>query len=98
MGNPEFEAEVDKTVDIYESLIAGYASNTRNMIKRLGYIGALSRLVVSADLQKGFKILRDRDELCKTFESIVVKFKELFDPKVVEAAEWRLDNPNDLLS
>ena len=57
----------------------------------------MARLVVSADLQEGFKALRDSGNLKSTFEALVVRFDDRFDPEVVEAAQWRLDNPFGLL-
>jgi hypothetical protein len=52
--------------------------------------------VVNADLQQGFKVLRDHGRLDKTFEALVIKFQHLFKPEVVQAAKWRLENPNEL--
>ena len=66
------------------------------MIAEHGAIEALSRLIVSSDLQRGFKVLRDSDQLDKTFESLVVKYQLLFKTDVVEAAQWRLAHPFDL--
>jgi hypothetical protein len=34
--------------------------------------------MVSPDLQQGFKVLRDREQLDKTFEVVVVRFQHLF--------------------
>lgn len=67
------------------------------MIKKHGEKTALSMLMKSPDLQQGFRKLRDSNQLDKTFEFIVVKYADLFDPEVVESAQWRLDNPYDLL-
>jgi hypothetical protein len=67
------------------------------MIERLGHIGALSKLMISADLQQGFKALRDSQRLDETFEAIVVRHPNMFTPEVVQAAQWRLDHPHDLL-
>lgn len=67
------------------------------MIERHGAVEALSRLAESADLQKGFRILRDRDQLDSTFEALIVRHEGLFRRNVVEAARWRLDNANALL-
>ena len=39
--------------------------------------------MVSADLQQGFKVLRDRNQLNNTFEALVVRFQHLFKPDVV---------------
>ena len=52
----------------------------------------------SADLQQGFKVLRDSDALDMTFETLVVRYRDLFRDSVVEAAEWRLKHPDGLLS
>ena len=43
----------------------------------------MARLVVSADLQEGFKALRDSGNLKSTFEALVVRFDDRFDPEVV---------------
>ncbi len=67
------------------------------MIENRGHIEALSRLVQNPDLQKGFRVLRDRDELDSTFEAIIVRFSIEFSQNVVKAAQWRLDNANNLL-
>ena len=67
------------------------------MIDELGEKETLSRLMISADLQQGFKALRDSNQLDSTFEAIVVRFSGLFSPEVVEAAKWRLENPYQLL-
>jgi len=63
------------------------------MIAELGEIETLSRLMISPDLQKGFKVLRDRKQL----EAIVIRYREFFQSDAIEAAQWRLDHPNDLL-
>lgn len=91
-----FLDEVEKAIMLYESVNGLTAKRTRQMVARHGEIEALSRLMMSAELQKGFQVLRDANELDKTFESIVVKYKELFNPDVVEAAIWRLKNPYNL--
>jgi hypothetical protein len=97
MTTPEFITEVNEAIDLYEKLIGSVASRTRQMIDNHGTVEALSRLVVSPDLQSGFKVLRDQDNLDSTFEAIVVRHPELFQVESVEAAQWRLDNPHDLL-
>jgi len=93
----DFRDEVFRAIEIYERLNEHYASRTRQMIENLGEIEALSQLMISADLQIGFKTLRDEGYLNKTFESVVVRFRHLFSPEVVEAAQWRLENPYQLL-
>lgn len=96
MSDPAFLAEVKKTVELYESTIGHAAVRTQRMIEQHGEIEALSRLMVSADLQQGFKVLRDSNQLDKSFEALVIRFGHLFKPNVVKAAEWRLANPYEL--
>lgn len=88
--------EIDVVITLYEREIGVPAARTRQMIERHGAIEALSKLVVSADLQSGFRILRDRDQLDSTFEALIVRHKELFRKNVVEAAQWRLRNASHL--
>jgi hypothetical protein len=89
--------DVNQVLALYEQLIGVPASRTWPMLAKYGYVGALSRLVVSADLQKGFKVLRDSNRLDETFEAVIVRHKRLFAPEVVQAAQWRLEHPYDLL-
>ena len=97
MPDPNFVREVACAVELYEKMIGHAAGRTRPMIERYGAVEALSRLMVSADLQKGFKVLRDSNQLDISFEAIVVRFKNLFRLEVVNAAQWRLDHPYELL-
>ncbi len=97
MASPELIAEVSRTVEIYEKAIGNFAHRTRQMIGNRGHIGALSMLVQSPDLQRGFKVLRDRGDLDSTFEAVIVRFSDEFANNVVEAAQWRLDNAEQLL-
>ena len=96
MSDPAFRAEVKQTVELYEKTIGHAAARTWRMIEQHGEIEALSRLMVSADLQQGFKVLRDSNQLDKSFEALVIRFRHLFRPDVVQAAEWRLANPRQL--
>jgi hypothetical protein len=97
MVEGNFTQELERTILLYEDLIGHVAGRTRPMIARYGAIEALSRLMVSADLQQGFKVLRDQNLLAKSFESLVVRFEHLFKEAIVQAAQWRLDHPYDLL-
>jgi len=99
LSEKRFFREVDEMVELYERHIGSFAARTRQMIEREGRIKALSRLAVSANLQKGFMILRDRGKLDHSFEALIVKNSHLFSDKaeVVEAAKWRLDNSDKLL-
>lgn len=97
MSEKTLTEEVRRVIELYENVIGHTTTRTWPLIENLGEVEALSRLVVSPDLQKGFKALRDRDQLSNTFEAVVLEFKALFKPEIVEAAKWRLDNPHDLL-
>lgn len=97
MASPELIAEVNRTVEIYEDAIGNIAQRTREMIENHGYIEALSRLVQSPNLQTGFRVLRDRGELENTFEAVIVRFASEFTNEVNDAAQWRLDNADELL-
>ncbi len=96
MTNPMLTKDISEVLEVYERVIGHSATRTWPMLERYGEIEALSRLVVSADLQPGFKVLRDKGLLDKTFEAVVVRFQHLFKPEVVQAAEWRLAHANDL--
>ncbi len=97
MLEKEFLDDVEKAIALYESLSGHAATRTRPMIDNLGPVKALSSLMVSPDLQQGFRVLRDSNQLDKSFEAIVVRYEHHFKQEVVEAAKWRLDNPYKLL-
>lgn len=94
---PEFRAAVRTAVELYEHENRRAATRTRLMIADRGEVDALSRLMLSPDLQQGFKVLRDSNRLAQTFESVVIRFQGLFTPEVVAAAQWRLDHADELL-
>lgn len=97
MNTTAFLHDVEQAILRYEQISSHGAVRTRQMIERHGAVDALSRLMVSADLQQGFKALRDRSQLEWTFEAAVVRHAVLFPDEVVQAAQWRLDHLNDLL-
>lgn len=97
MNDGTFVEEVATAIALYEQVVHRVATRTRNMVEQYGEVEALSRLMVSPDLQQGFKALRDDNQLDKTFEAIVVRHKNLFSQQAVEAAQWRLDHPHELL-
>ena len=74
------EQAVEAAITVYEEQAGVSGSRTWPMIHRYGHVGALSRLVVSADLQKGFRVLRDADLLDMTFEALVVHHSSFFTP------------------
>jgi hypothetical protein len=98
MSEKAFRDDVEKTILLYEDANGYAASRTRQMIAKHGEIKAISILMVSADLQQGFEVLRDSNQLDKTFESLVVKNHQLFEVEIVEAAKWRLEHPYDLFA
>lgn len=89
--------EIEETIKLYEETIGAAASRTRPMVEQYGPINALSKLVISPNLQQGFKALRDRGQLNRSFEALVVKYPHFFSNDAVEAAQWRLDNEGKLL-
>jgi len=96
MTNPALLASVNATIQHYEEALGRPATRTRQMIERRGVKEALAALMVSADLQKGFRVLRDNGQLARTFEALIVEFSTEFEPATVELAQWRLDNAHNL--
>ncbi len=94
MSEASFREEVEHTIKLYEREIGHAATRTRPMIDKYGEVEALSRLMVSADLQQGFKVLRDRNQLNNTFEALVVRFQHSFKPPT---AQWQLAHAYELL-
>jgi len=87
-----FINDVENTISIYIKAVGGFAPNTERILNNPDKIGSLSNLMRSGEEQKGFRILRDNGQLDKTFESLVIKYKQLFKNDIVIAAQWRLDN------
>lgn len=92
----DLQRAVDEAIAVYEQKTGVPASRTWPLIRQHGHVEAISRLVCSAELQQGFKVLRDSDALDMTFEALVVRHGDLFRDSVVEAAEWRLKHADDL--
>jgi len=92
MSQKAFLQDVDLTLAAYEQAIGVVATRTRQMIERYGAIDVFSRLAISADLQSGFKALRDRNQLDLTAEAVIVRHAGSFREDVVAAANWRLEN------
>lgn len=97
MALQDLSDDIERTLVVYESLIAGTAFRTRPMLQRHGPVETLRRLVESGELQGGFKALRDAGLLRDSFEQLVVNHAELFAAETVVAARWRLEHP-DLLT
>lgn len=60
------------------------------MRARYGTIEAIKRLVVSGEIQSGFKRLKALNRLQWSLEQCVLEFKDHFDKPTVECAKWRL--------
>ena len=88
-----FIEDVENAVKNYEKISGSSAQKTRAMLKELGIVEALSRLFMTEDYQKGFKVLRDNGQQNISFEAIIVKYKDKFNEGIVEAAKFRLKNP-----
>lgn len=95
--DPEFILDVENAVSAYEEANHHFATRTREMIRTYGHVETLSRLVVTPDLQQGFEVLRDTNQLDKTFEAVILRHKALFDSEIIQAAKWRLEHPYNLL-
>ena len=66
------------------------------MRARLGTKGAIERLVISGDIQSGFKRLKALSMLEWTIEAAVLQFPEVFTNREVRAAaEWRLQQARE---
>jgi hypothetical protein len=91
-----FENDVENTIQIYKKAVGGFAPNTEKILYSPDKVNSLSNLMKSGDIQKGFKVLRDNNQLEKTFESLVIKYKKLFKQDIILAAQWRLDNAWEL--
>jgi hypothetical protein len=87
-----FIKDVENTIFIYKEAVGGFAPNTEKIFNNPDKISSLSNLMKSGEEQKGFKILRDKGQLDKTFESLIIKYKQLFKDDIVTAAQWRLKN------
>ncbi len=96
MTEEEFATLVEETIATYERFIPGSAIATREMIARRGVIQALSSLVQNANIQRGFRILRDHNMLNRTFEQLIVDNPEFFDTATIECAQFRLEHHGDL--
>jgi hypothetical protein len=91
-----FEADLEESLKTYELLIGAFASRTRNMIAQYGDVESLSRLVVTADIQPGFKVLNQNGKLQATFEAVITRHPAKFRKEIVDAAVFRLENADAL--
>lgn len=85
----ELEVFIKETIS--RSAALGYYPTTFiDMQKRWGTAEAIRRLVVSADLQSGFKRLVQLGLIDWTIEAAAVKFPSIFRKDIRDAAQFRL--------
>lgn len=61
-----------------------------------GAIKAIQSLIPTADIQKGFKVLRDSGQMNSAFEVLLTRHQDKLSPAAVASARWRLDNTHNL--
>lgn len=89
MASEALEQFVSETIRL--AAVHGYHPTVFiEMRKRHLTVNAISRLVISSDIQSGFKRLAALNLKEWTIEAAVVKFPHEFSPEVVQAAQWRL--------
>ena len=94
MASPALDAFIDETIRLARQ--KGYHPTAFiAMRQRHGTVPAISRLVVSGDIQSGFKRLRELGLLDWTIEAAVMKFPAEFNREVWEAAKWRLEQAKE---
>ncbi|MBJ3774929.1 hypothetical protein [Acuticoccus mangrovi] len=90
MTSLTLESFIDEMIRL--SRKRGYSPTTFiQMRRRHGTVDAISRLVVSGDIQSGFRRLDALGLLDWTIEAAVRKFPDEFSREVQYAAKWRLD-------
>lgn len=87
-----FAKEVAETVKLYESFIPRTASKTRKMLEKYSAKNTAERLVPISEIQQEFKTLCKNGFKEKTFETLVLKYSDLFSNAIINAAKFRLDN------
>ncbi len=89
MAAISLDSFIDET--IRRSRECGYYPTTFiGMRQRYGTVNAISRLVVSGDIQSGFRRLVELNLINYTIEQAVITFPNEFSVEVYQAAKWRL--------
>ena len=91
-----FEKEVEAAVKAYEKACGHLTPRTWDKLNNLGYVKALSQYVVSGEIQIGFKKLCETGQKDKTFEAIILRYRDKFDNQIIECAQFRLNNAGKL--
>lgn len=89
MANAELEAFIDETIRV-SAQHAYYPTAFMAMRERHGTKNAISRLVVSGDVQSGFSKLQKLGLIDYTIEAAIMKFPGEFSRQDHECAEFRL--------
>lgn len=88
-GSMELEEFIDET--IRRSIQEGYTPHVFcRMRKRRGTVEAMKKLVVSSEIQSGFKKLKEMGLLELSVEAAILKFPDEFASEERDAARWRL--------
>jgi hypothetical protein len=89
MASSGLEAFIDESIRL--SRQHGYNPTAFIVMRaRLGTIDAIAQLMVSGEIQSGFKRLQQLGLLEWSIEAAVTKFPDEFSRQIREAAEWRL--------
>ena len=90
----DLDSDIAKVLAVYETLAGPYALKAKNIIDTQDPINALVNLVVTPELENGFKILREQQVLREaSFEKLVIKYAVLFPEEAIAIAKMRLDDP-----
>ena len=101
-ANSPFEADLNVALLAYEAALSQKngrkqpASRTRPMIPKYGAIEAVAKIVRRGPDAIGFSLLLKLGLAQYTFESLVMKYKELFDSEIVTLAEKSMTEYFDL--
>ena len=93
----EVEKELYRVLYAYEDLLTKknrkrtIAARTRQMVKKYGIIETAEKAVNRKVEAMGYKVLVDMGYGNLTFESVIVRYSEAFNPLVVELAKSRLE-------
>lgn len=89
MASAKLEAFIDETISV-SATKAYYPTTFIGMRDRYGTVEAISRLVISGDLQSGFTKLQKLGLIDYTIEAAVIKFPGEFPKQAKECAAFRL--------
>jgi hypothetical protein len=92
----DLEAFIDESIRVSRQHHY-YPTVFQGMRARHGTVAAIEKLVLSGEIQSGFKKLKDLGLLDWTIEAAVLRFPgEFHNREVHEAARWRLEQARDV--